>query len=118
MTKWQNHEIVYFVRRPSDQAIKIGVTRDLRRRLHNLGVASKGLMLLATIGGGRTSERHLHRHFAADSIGHEWFQAGNDLLEFVRLAAAGDPSAEQFARGGSNPQLRCPTCPPTKTRIR
>ena len=64
--------VVYFVRR-SCGAIKIGLSWDLERRLIALRSQWGKLELLATMPGDRATERALHRRFAEEALGREWF---------------------------------------------
>ncbi len=88
-------EVVYFVER--DGFIKIGTTTNLSSRLGTLareilrveGMAQGPVTLLATLPGGRTEERNLHRRFAHLRAGGEWFRPDDDLLAVIRALAAG-----------------------------
>lgn len=82
---------VYFVR-AADGRIKIGVTRNLRRRLAQLQMFSAApLELMGSIAGGYAVEGSVHRLFAESAVGGEWFAPSPRLLEFIdENAAAGE----------------------------
>src|SRR5262249_45238273 len=84
-------EVVYFVR--AGDAIKIGVTRDVERRLRALATGSAvPLELLATLPGGRSLEKKLHERFRRFHVRGEWFRADEVLLRYIREQAAGGPA--------------------------
>ena len=75
--------VVYYVQR-HDGAIKIGVTTNLAKRLSDF-VRVTPVTLLATMRGTRTAEQAMHRRFAADRIGGEWFNPSPSLLAHIDL---------------------------------
>jgi len=79
-------EIVYFLQAEGDGRIKIGTTKDLRRRLRVLRAGSPvRLRLIAMVRGGRDLERMLHLAFASLRRGRtEWFEPGERLVSYVR----------------------------------
>lgn len=90
--------VIYYVER--DGYIKIGMTTNLEKRLKNLangGTASPPGMtigpvtLLASHGGGRASEKYMHRRFADLRLAGEWFRSSPELLEHI--AAINDRQA-------------------------
>lgn len=76
---------VYFMR-PAGLAgpIKIGWSTDPARRARVIG-KHQGFPLdvLGRVHGARHLESVLHRHFAADRLGGEWFAPSDTLLETV-----------------------------------
>lgn len=77
--------IVYFTRRDSDGAIKIGMTSDVLRRVPELRKKGYAVVLLAAVPGDRALELRLHARFAEDRIDRndEWFRPSERLLSFV-----------------------------------
>lgn len=75
--------VVYYVQR-SDGAIKIGYTSNLTSRLSAFSIVTP-VVLLATMKGARKAERAMHRRFAADRLGGEWFQPSPELMAHVEL---------------------------------
>lgn len=75
--------VVYYMR--VGNRCKIGMTRNLPRRLHALTPEE----LLGTEPGGRQVEARRHEQFAALRTNNEWFRFEGPLVEFV--AAALDP---------------------------
>lgn len=83
--------LVYFIRRVSDGAIKIGHSVRPLARLQTFQIASaERLELVATLDGGQRVEHELHRRFASARIIGEWFAPVPELLALVaaRVEAA------------------------------
>lgn len=95
---------VYFIQVREYGPIKIGFTsRDDRRRVHNIQIASPfELVWLAQIVGSVALERELHRQFRADRLRGEWFRPSVALRDFI------------VANGGSAPQLEPAPLPAPK----
>jgi Helix-turn-helix/T5orf172 domain len=75
--------VIYFVRSPKS-LIKIGTTTRLSKRLKQLAAKhGEGLELLAVTKGSFRVERRLHRKFSHLHRGGEWFEPGNDLVDFI-----------------------------------
>lgn len=73
--------VVYFIRAEGSDAIKIGFTTDLKRRIRNLECASgRKVTLLHAMPGTYDDERSLHRRFKAARLDGEWFEAVPELL--------------------------------------
>ncbi len=79
--------VVYFARvetRRGAEAIKIGYSHDLRRRVAQLADDYRSIDVLATIPGGQPREAEIHRMFASARIGKwELFRETEDLLAFI-----------------------------------
>lgn len=76
--------VIYYLRR-ADGAIKIGMTRDLTQRKHDLEGRYGPLELLIWEPGGREVERALHRQFRQLRLELEWFHPGRELLDNIAL---------------------------------
>jgi hypothetical protein len=80
--------MIYFLRHPETQAIKIGQTSDYYTRLSQLIREHGDLELLGVMEGNRETETSLHRWFAefrAHAMpGREWFRAVPELLEYIQ----------------------------------
>lgn len=74
-------EYVYFIR--FRDAIKIGVSHDVPRRLKELPWDE----VLAVVPGSHWLERDWHRRFAGQRINGEWFKVTDGLLEAIKDAA-------------------------------
>lgn len=75
---------VYFIRRPSDGAIKIGVSSRPLARLANLQSGSaERLELVASTPGSWATERELHRRFRTHRLVGEWFATSADLVATI-----------------------------------
>jgi Meiotically Up-regulated Gene 113 (MUG113) protein len=77
--------VVYFVQRTTGGSIKIGYTRNLKRRLMGLVVGSDApLVVLATIPtDNHRIEIEIHRRFAKYRLHGEWFSPSEELLVFI-----------------------------------
>lgn len=76
LAKPDPRSLVYFMRR--ERLIKIGTTIHLARRAQALNAA-----VLATIPGSYSEEAQLHRRFSSLNAHGEWFQPGQELLDFI-----------------------------------
>ena len=81
---------VYFVCNPDSNAIKIGIAKNVRRRLTSLQTSSPAeLELLGTIKArdeiaARKLEQSLHNKFDRERIRGEWFIAEPRLLQYIK----------------------------------
>lgn len=83
------NSLIYYVQRHGDDAIKIGVTVDLDKRLATFRHVTP-VTLLATHRGDRRREQLTHQYFADCRISGEWFQATPRLLAHIeKVKAAG-----------------------------
>ena len=82
--------LVYFVQRSSDDAIKIGWTSDLERRVRELKRDEYcQCIILAAVPGNKSDELRLHKEFARLALGDEWFESSYALIEHInRLGRA------------------------------
>lgn len=87
---------VYFVQR-DDGLVKIGTSRSLTMRLHDLVTEHGPLMFLGARNGGFDTERLEHSRFADVRVTGEWFQPVDELLAH---AAAHNPWGAPFALSG------------------
>lgn len=89
-SKPKNAELVYFVRGEASGLIKIGVARDVFRRLRALQVGSPDRLIL--MGVMRPDdpchvEGHLHWFFRADHSHGEWFRPSAAILAYITAQA-------------------------------
>ncbi len=76
--------VVYFATRASDNAIKIGMTSNLKRRLRDLRKEHKEeITLLASMPGDTKKEFSLHERFKTSRLDGEWFARTPELLGFL-----------------------------------
>ena len=92
-SRYPRGERVYFIQ-ASGGLIKIGCTRDLRKRWANLRtLIPVDLTLLGSIPGYRDIEHALHVRFEASRVHGEWFKPSPEILSLARgetvLSAAG-----------------------------
>jgi hypothetical protein len=81
--------VVYFIEAPEVGAIKIGTTGRADKDLHARVLAVRThspvpVALLGTMRGSLLLERRLHLMFEHLRRHGEWFDAGLDLVEFIR----------------------------------
>lgn len=76
---------VYFFRRDSDGAIKIGFTSDVIRRAPELRKKGYAVVLLAAVPGDKPLELRIQAKFSAERIDpeDEWFRASDRLVAFI-----------------------------------
>lgn len=76
--------MIYFIRRPDCNRIKIGTTIRLSQRLKQLVAEhGPGLEVLAVAEGSFEQERELHHRFGHLRDVGEWFEPGDDLVGFI-----------------------------------
>lgn len=91
---------IYFIR--SGNAVKIGVTTDIRRRLYDLQVASPtALELVGVHLGDRKTEEALHHRFRNHQIRGEWFRWCDPIQRYVSLIVDG-----KAPKSGAKPKSR------------
>jgi hypothetical protein len=84
---------VYFVQEDGTGAIKIGTSKQLKKRVDELArqLPSK-VKLLAMMDGCRETECVVHRRFHHVRIRGEWFRPVPELLAYIdRVRAGGEP---------------------------
>lgn len=83
----QEAEYVYFVRSAQQNAVKVGIARDVRARIAGLQTGNPNrLELVGAIPGGRHAELFLHRLLGEKRLVGEWFEiddAVNVVLSLV-----------------------------------
>lgn len=82
--------IIYFVYEDRAQLVKIGMTRDLKKRLSGLQVSSAHpLVVIGHVRGPKELERLLHTAFQHDHVRGEWFKLSDPLLGAVEAGMDG-----------------------------
>ena len=80
---------VYFIQCGTTGPVKIGMARDVRKRMATLQTACPfDLRLLAAIDGSADLERELHQRFAEHRLRGEWFLPVPELLAHVQEVAS------------------------------
>jgi hypothetical protein len=80
--------VIYFVRRESDDAVKIGTTMRLSARLITLRTVHGSCELLAVMDGGHAEEQALHKRFRDQRVEkREWFRFDGPLEHFITTEA-------------------------------
>lgn len=81
---------VYVIKRKGARLVKIGVTRQLERRMRALATgAGAELELLVAFPGERGDEQMLHDRFAAYRKRGEWFEYAGPVERWVKEMRAG-----------------------------
>ena len=81
---------VYVIKRKGARLVKIGVTRQLERRMRALATgAGAELELLVAFPGEREDEQVLHDRFAAYRKRGEWFEYAGPVERWVKEMRAG-----------------------------
>lgn len=80
---------VYFARRRIDGAVKIGVARDVDRRLGGLAIGAGPVDLLVKVAGDFGLERSLHKRLSELKLHGEWFRPEPPLPELIALLKDG-----------------------------
>src|SRR5262249_10864231 len=74
-TKWEGAGVIYFIQNTVSKAIKIGYSKDPRKRLIGLqSTTPDRLELLGYIHGGLEHERCYHDKFEEYRLQREWFK--------------------------------------------
>ena len=80
---------VYFIFNEDSNAIKIGIAKNLARRMMSLQTSSPAILRLIKsiqVGGSKEAaelEKSLHKQFAQLRLAGEWFKAEASLLEYI-----------------------------------
>jgi hypothetical protein len=94
-----SESIVYFLRRESDGAIKIGITTNLRQRMADLRRSHGTLTLLGMVEGAATREKLAHLIFADVRLDGEFFQVTPAITAFMDQYATPSPPAPVTVAG-------------------
>lgn len=71
----------------SDGLIKLGFSRNPRRRLFELRKIYNEVVMLGVMAGNDRDELRVHRMFFADRVSGEWFRKSDALKEFIASLA-------------------------------
>lgn len=75
---------VYFLHNPETDTIKIGYSKNPKRRIRSLQTANSAeLETLKIVEGDEGYERSLHRQFSHLRIRGEWFRADYELWDYI-----------------------------------
>ena len=76
--------MIYFVYSPKQDAVKIGFTKNFKKRLSGIqSSCSDKLQTLLLIDGGNKLETELHEKFHTDKLVGEWFRYSDSIKEFI-----------------------------------
>ncbi len=82
---------IYFIRETRTGHVKIGIAKNVRLRLGFLQCGnSSELEIVGVVPGDASDEANLHDRFARLCIRGEWFDAAQDLLDFIQNEAKGE----------------------------
>lgn len=75
---------VYFIKEAAMGSIKIGISRNVAKRMSELQrVIPQKLECLGCIEGNHMKEKNLHKQFSHLKIRGEWFKPDQELLDFL-----------------------------------
>jgi hypothetical protein len=75
---------IYFIQNGTGE-VKIGYTENVRRRLHNLQIASPTtLNVIGQMPGTVSEEREIHHRFAHARLVGEWFRPDPDMIALAK----------------------------------
>jgi hypothetical protein len=84
------YSVVYYVRRASDGAVKIGFSASIENRMAAIRREHGPLEILLVLGGDREEESDAHNKFQKYRIGRtEWFRPVRTLLDWIVEARDG-----------------------------
>lgn len=91
--------MIYFIRDPAADRVKIGVSNDPWKRLKNMQTGSPGLLeLVAMVDGDPAAEKALHQRFDGSRVRGEWFVWSGPVADHVAtLPPSGRPSKPETA---------------------
>ena len=81
---------IYFILNYDSQAVKIGIAKNVKRRLASLQTSSPsklkllGIIKTKSVNNARKIEKSLHEKFAKNRIRGEWFKANVELLDYIK----------------------------------
>lgn len=81
---------IYFILNYDSQAVKIGIAKNVKRRLASLQTSSPsklellGIIKTKSVNNARKIEKLLHEKFAKNRIRGEWFKANVELLDYIK----------------------------------
>ena len=74
---------VYFIQGDKTKRIKIGYTRNVKKRIKRMQLSEK-IKILLVLDGGQELESQLHEEFKDYHIHGEWFTPSDKLIEFIQ----------------------------------
>lgn len=82
--KFSSKPCVYFIQSMDTERIKIGFTRNLKKRMSKMQTdSSEQLKILFAFDPLPIEEKALHTAFASHRVHGEWFTPDSELLEFI-----------------------------------
>lgn len=77
-------KLVYFIEAANVAMVKIGIAKNVEKRLVDLQTASPvKLRIIATLPGGMKLEKELHRQFGHLRSHGEWFHLTDEILTYI-----------------------------------
>lgn len=99
--------MIYFAKRESDGLIKIGTSKNVRRRIYALQKElDESLHLLATCEGSYTAERSIHNSLTDYRIEGEWFSDCKEVRDFIDGLDKFDPPIEGLSPSGGRREIK------------
>lgn len=77
--------MIYFIQAVGSGHIKIGLARDVKKRIRGLQTGSSYLLrIIGIIDAPDSLEKELHKKFAKFKIKNEWFRPDPELLAYIK----------------------------------
>jgi hypothetical protein len=78
--------MVYFIADTIKDVVKIGVSKNPKKRLKQLQTSnSSELVLLGFINGEKAEEQYLHCLFGKHKLYGEWFILNDEIIDYINL---------------------------------
>jgi N6-adenosine-specific RNA methylase IME4 len=79
-----SESLIYFLYEKSSHRVKIGLTKNLNKRIDSLQTGNSSQLLLAgVILGEQPKEAEIHAKFDHLRVNGEWFSCSNELIKFI-----------------------------------
>lgn len=75
-------DYIYFIQGITTGRIKIGISKDPKKRLDRMQLSEQAV-LLSAFRGSRITEQQLHIQFKKHRVHGEWFEPADEILQFI-----------------------------------
>src|SRR5262249_45796326 len=94
---------VYIIGHPTEGPVKIGVTKNAKRRLQGVQtVSAHKLTILARFRGDKADEARIHERFKLLRLEGEWFERNTELAWFIKSIRDRQPLDQWFEASPAN----------------
>jgi len=78
--------MVYFIADTTNDIVKIGQSKDVKKRLKQLQTSNGNvLVLLGYMDGNKEKEKYLHQLFSEHKLQGEWFKLNEILINYINI---------------------------------